>query len=81
MLIYGKVFASLFTGSMHGAGAKVFALMAYIIAHMQPDKKRDEYVELNAKHLAPIIGETQEAMQAAIDYMCAPDPDSRTPAH
>ena len=80
-LIYGKVFGSLFEGSMVGAGAEVFALMAYVISHMQPNKEREEFVKLNPDILGPIIGETSEVMQGAIDYLCAPDLKTSTPGH
>ena len=68
-LIFGKVFASMFTGSMYGAGAHVFAVMTYVIANMQPNKERVEYVRLNPKFLAGVIGETEEKIQSAIDFL------------
>ena len=66
---------------MVGAGAHVFALMAYIISHMQPDKEREEHVKLNPDVLGPIIGESTQRMQDAIDYLCAPDPKTSTPGN
>ena len=78
-LIFGKVFASMFTGSMCGAGSHVFAVMTYVIANMQPNRERVEYVRLNSKFLATVIGEEESRIQAAIDFLCSPDPQSNSP--
>jgi hypothetical protein len=72
-LIFGKIFASMFEGSMYGAGAHVFAVMSFVISHMQPDKEREEHVRLNPAFLAGVIGEPEERITAAIDFLCAPD--------
>ena len=63
---------------MIGAGAHVFAVWDYCISCQKPDKVVGSQVELNAKMLAFVIGETEETIQKAIDYLCAPDPKSRT---
>lgn len=76
--MYGKIFASLFTGSMYGKGAPAFSLMSYVIANMRPDKTVGFQVELNVKDLANRIGETEETIQKAVDFLCAPDPMSRS---
>jgi hypothetical protein len=76
--MYGKIFSSMFTGSMYGAGSPVFALMSYVIANMRPDKEVGFQVELNVKDLANRIGETEETIQKALDHLCAPDGESRT---
>lgn len=73
--MFGKFFASTFTGSMMGAGPAVFAVWSYVIANTEVDG----FVELNPKLLAAIIGAPIEEMQAAIDKLCAPDPNSRNP--
>lgn len=72
-LIFGKIFASMFTGSLYGSGAHVFAVMSYVIGNMQPNKERVEYIRLNPRHLADTIGEPIERIQEAIDFLCAPD--------
>ena len=72
--MYGKLFASTFTGSMMGAGAETFAVWGYAIANAD----RKGFVELNAKLLAAVIGSTPQAMTSAIETLAAPDPDSRT---
>lgn len=71
--MYGKFFSSTFTGSMLGAGADVFAVWGYVIANTVASQ-----VELNPQLLAPMIGMTPEAAQLAIDFLCAPDPFSRS---
>ena len=76
--MYGKIFSNLFTGSMYGAGAPAFSLMSYVIANMRPDKTVGFQVELNVKDLANRIGEPQETIQKAIDFLCSPDPLTTT---
>lgn len=71
--MYGKFFASAFTGSMYGAGPDVFAVWAYVIANAV-----DSQVELNPKLLAGVIGMTTERATAAIAFLCAPDAKSRS---
>lgn len=76
--MFGKIFESLFTGSMIGAGSPVFAVWSYVIANQKPDKRHGSVVELNPKLLAAVIGEKQEVIENAIKHLCSPDPDSRT---
>lgn len=64
---------------MYGAGAPAFSLMSYVIANMRPDNTVGFQVELNVKDLANRIGEPEATIQRAIDYLCAPDPLTRTP--
>lgn len=78
--MYGKHFASMYCGSMVGAGFAPFSVMGYVIANMKPDREVGFQVELNTKLLAAIFGEDESAIQKAIDYLCAPDPATRTPA-
>jgi len=63
---------------MVGKGFAAYSLMGYVIANMKPDKTVGFQVELNTVLLATIFGESKESIQAAIDFLCAPDPDSRT---
>lgn len=74
--MYGKYFASTFTGSMVGAGLNVFAVWGYVIANC-----RDGSVELNPKLLAMILGCSEAEVLNAIEYLCSPDPQSRTKEH
>ena len=73
--MYGKFFASTFTGSMFGAGPDVFAVWAYVIAHTV-----DGRVELNPDVLMATLGASRERIDAAITFLCSPDDRSRNPA-
>jgi hypothetical protein len=73
--MYGKLFASTFTGSMVGAGPVVFAVWGYSIAHAV-----DSQVELNPVLLSTVLGCPREQIDTAIGVLCAPDPNSRSKA-
>ena len=70
--MYGKAFASMYEGSMYGAGCNVFAVWGYIIAHAVAGR-----IELNPKKVADALGGTLEEIQAAMDYLQQPDAESR----
>jgi ABC-type amino acid transport substrate-binding protein len=70
--MYGKFFSSTFTGSMFGVGTDIFALWGYVIANTV-----NSTVELNPQLLAVVLGSTPEKIEAAIQYLCQPDPRSR----
>ncbi len=72
--MYGKFHASAFTGSMRGAGPTRFAVWAYIIAHTN----QHSVVELNPEIIGFMIGCSTEEVQEAIDFLCSPDPRSRS---
>lgn len=76
--MFGKHFASMYTGSMVGKGALMFAVMGYVIANVRPDKIVGGQVELNPILLAAIFGESVTDIQKAIDALCSPDPTSRS---
>jgi hypothetical protein len=79
--MYGKVWDSMYTGSMLGAGLGPFALMPYVISNMKPQKVGDMVemrLELNPKLLAVILGTTETVVEKAIEWACSPDPDSRS---
>lgn len=78
-MTYGKLFSSLYTGSMIGAGAVPFALMPYIISTANPDRVHGGYVELNPVLLSAIFGVSEKEIEAGIEFLCSPDPRSRTP--
>ena len=81
--MYGKLFESLYEGSMVGSGATVFAVWGYVIAHMRADGKPGNHinaqVDINPQLLAFILGESEKEVGRAIAKLCAPDPKSRTP--
>lgn len=83
--MYGKIFASLYTGSLVGSGAMVFSVWAYVIANQQPfgwlknnPGEREMRVELNTRILAAILGEKEADVEEAIKTLCAPDKRSRS---
>lgn len=73
-MAYGKIFESLFTGSMVGSGLNVFAVWSYCIANAKPPGT----IELNPVILATVFGCPVEEVESAIDKLCQPDPKSRT---
>ncbi len=73
--MYGKLFASAFTGSLVGRGSDVFAVLAYLVANQ--DAKG--YVEVNPHLLGVAIGCGGEAVEKALAFLESPDPGSRTP--
>lgn len=72
---FGQHYSSMYSGSMVGSGACVFAVMGYIISNTS---HKTSCVELNTTILATIIGEPKQAIESAIEKLCAPDPQSRT---
>lgn len=89
MDMYGKIFESLYTGSMVGRGSAMFAVWGYVIANMKPEKVVSvegkerkmaigAHVELNHKLLAFILGEKESVVEKVIEELCSPDPQSRS---
>lgn len=73
--MYGKFFASTFTGSMAGKGPVIHAVWSFVIANTV-----DGQVELNPAVVAGLIGGMTEAQaREAIEFLCAPDANSRNP--
>jgi hypothetical protein len=70
--MFGKHFASMYEGSMMGAGPTVFAVWGYVIS-----KAVNGEVELNPRLITVLIGSTEEDVESAIDYLCSEDPRSR----
>ncbi len=66
---------------MIGAGPVAFALMPYVISNAKPDKNLGGHVELNPRLIAVIFGCEERDIERAIEYLCSPDPKSRTPDH
>jgi hypothetical protein len=59
---------------MAGSGSNVFAVWTYCIA----TANRHHTVYLNEKGLSVILGEPIERIEQAINYLCSPDPNSRS---
>jgi hypothetical protein len=70
--MYGKHFASMYTGSMYGSGAVNFAVWGWIVANVVKGM-----IEVNPKLLAPIIGCSVGEVQTALTTFQQPDPESR----
>lgn len=71
--MYGKAFESMYEGSMVGAGINVFAVWNFIIA-----KARAGSIEINPKLLAFTLGGSESEVDAALAFLCRPDPLSRS---
>lgn len=76
--MYGKIFESLFQGSMVGKGALWFAVWSYVIATQRPDREVGSQVHINPKLLAAILGEPEMAVREVVEELCAPDAESTT---
>ncbi len=74
--MYGKHFQSMYSGSMCGAGADIFAVWGYVIAHA-----RDGFVDLNPDFIAMVLGMTSDRVSIALGFLCSPDPKSRSKEH
>jgi hypothetical protein len=72
--MFGKHFASCYTGSMVGSGLAVFGVWGYVIANT----RKDGTVELNPVVLAAILGCKAEEIEAAIAKLLEPDLKSRS---
>jgi hypothetical protein len=72
--MYGPAFSSMFTGSMYGSGAAVFAVWTYAFSNCDPEG----VVDLNPKMLAGILGEPVEVVTDALAFLQQPDPESRS---
>jgi hypothetical protein len=75
--MYGKIFESMYEGSMVGAGPTVFAVWGYCISKADIDGT----VLLNPSLLAATIGTHKPEIEAAIEYLNMPDPNSKNPDH
>lgn len=60
---------------MYGSGPTIFAVWSYILAHVQGGQ-----VEVNPQYLAAVIGMSVADVEAALAFLCAPDPRSRSDA-
>lgn len=76
--MWGKHFASMYEGSMRGAGSAFFAVWGYVISHMQANRTHGTTVELNPEIVSFLLGEKQGVVEDVIGKMCKPDVKSRT---
>ena len=75
-LMYGKAFASMYEGSMFGAGMNVFAVWNWVLAVCD----QDGLVNINPPVVAVTLGGTVEEVQSALDYLTDTDENSRSDA-
>lgn len=73
-MAYGKIWSSMFTGSLYGSGATELALMAYCVACADIRDRLD----LNPKMLAAVLGCEEDAVVKAIKFLSSPDEESRS---
>jgi hypothetical protein len=71
--MFGKAYESMYSGSMVGSGLNVFAVWNYIIANTH-----FSVIELNPRLLQAILGGELREVEKAIEFLCAPDPQSRS---
>lgn len=77
--MFGKHFASMYTGSMFGKPATVFAVWGYAISNLRPSRKDGScHVEMNPTLLAATFASTVPEIIEAIRTLCEPDPASRS---
>lgn len=73
--MYGKHFASMYTGSMVGSGTLAFALWGFCIANHD----QEGFIELNPVLLATIFGDVKvKEIETQIEAFCQPDKMSRS---
>lgn len=74
--MWGKVFSNMFEGSMRGKGPVVFSVWTYVIT-----KTMNSVVTLNPEVVAFLIGCKISEAEAAIEFLCSPDPESNIKDH
>src|SRR3990167_6045172 len=73
-LMFGKVFASLYQGSLRGQAHEIL-----VFTNMIACADREGFVDKHPRAIAEECGITIEEVRAAIVNLEAPDPESRTP--
>ena len=72
--MYAKIFTSLYQGTLRG-NSHCILVFTNLLAHAD----RDGIVDIHPRAIAEEVGLTREQVQAAIDELEAPDPESRSP--
>lgn len=73
--MYGKLFQSLYQGTMRGHGDLIL-----VFTNLLAFKDQDQYVDKTALAIAQEVGLSEERVRAALDILEAPDPSSRSKA-
>lgn len=69
----------MYTGSMRGSGAMMFAVWGYVLTHQRGNRERTHFtVELNPEIVAFLLGEAEGEVAEVIQKCCEPDPKSRS---
>jgi hypothetical protein len=72
----------MYTGSMRGKGALMFAVMGYVIANQVPEGGESDrmVVELNMEVVSFLLGEELGEVERTVEALCAEDAKSRSKA-
>lgn len=72
--MFGKLHKTAYTGSMYGAGPIIFSVWPWLIANANAEGE----VECNPRFLGPVLGIDPKEVREALDYLQAPDEESRS---
>ena len=72
--MFGKIFQSMYTGSMCGAGTDIFAVWTWILAHSD----QDGCLEINPVIVACVLGADVDTVKKAVESLQDKDPASRS---
>ena len=75
---YAKVFRSMFTGSMFGAGMHIFAVWAWILTHADENGLLEINPDVVANELDNRNQNVPQQVREAVNYLMKPDPQSRS---
>jgi hypothetical protein len=76
--MYGRIFESMFEGSLVGSRPIVWAVWGYVIAKQRRDRVVGSQVRLNPTLLATIFGTTEKEVAGAVEFLCSPDEHSHS---
>lgn len=74
--MYGRIFETMFEGSLVGSKPIVWAVWGYVIAKQRRDRIVGSQVRLNSELLRVIFGTTEKEVEGAIEFLCKPDAHS-----
>ena len=76
---FGKIFETMFEGSLVGSGPVVYSVWSYVIAKQRPSRMHGSVVRIQPTVLAATLGVVTPAdVEKAIDFLCSADPKSST---
>jgi hypothetical protein len=75
---YGRLWESVYEGSMVGSGPEVFCLWPYVVAKMRKDAEHGATVLLNPGLLGAVFGVSDERfVRVGIEKLCDVDPKTK----